>query len=535
MAITNIDIARGDYNPDFFAYGSFPIYMIYIVSKGDFTTSLLFGRLLSAVFSTISLYLIYLITRNLLFSILLKDGQSIQKTNKIEIYSILSVALAAFSPGLIQFAHFTTFESFLTFEYLLFTLLALKLLNKPTFLNYIFIALIMGLAVGTKIISLFLVGIFLMIHFFIILKSRKKETNKLKFILKLPFKFFNNKLISAGLLSILIFILTNPFIFLDYQNFRGSLDYESSVARGTLPVFYTQQFLETIPFVYQFLYVFPSIISWPLTIFSLLSLLYLIIYCFKYGLKYIFQNQSKNKLPIIVFTLVGLGYTLFHLTMYVKWSRYMVPSIPFLIIAFVLVLVNLSYKRHKLIRLLSKSTLIVASVFAIVQGLNFFTIYLKPDPRLEAAQWMRENTNDGDSFAGEVYDIGMTAFNGAVGNQRITEYDYYNLDDGVNDQSELNSLNQLMEESEYVIVPAERIYPTRARLSETYPNGYQHYAQLFDGELGFVKVAEFTRTTYLEDLLNVRFYSGGLFMPLNYDETFRVFDQPTVSIFKKTS
>ena len=161
----------------------------------------------------------------------------------------------------------------------------------------------MGLAVGTKIVSLFLVGIFLMIHFFIILKSRKKETNKLKFILKLPFKFFNNKLISAGLLSILIFILTNPFIFLDYQNFRGSLDYESSVARGTLPVFYTQQFLETIPFVYQFLYVFPSIISWPLTIFSLLSLLYLIIYCFKYGLKYIFQNQSKNKLNIMIFHL----------------------------------------------------------------------------------------------------------------------------------------------------------------------------------------------------------------------------------------
>lgn len=533
MAIANINIAIGDYNPDFFAYGSFPIYMIYIVSKGDFTTSLLFGRLLSAVFSTVSLYLIYLISKNLLFSILLKDGQSLQNTRKIEFFSILAVALSSFSPGLIQFAHFTTFESFLTFEYLLFTNVALRLLKKPTFMNYLFIALIMGLSVGTKIVSLFLVGIFLMIHFFVILKSRNSETNKLKFILKLPFKFINNKLISAGLLSILIFVLTNPFIFLDYQNFRGSLNYESSVARGTLPVFYTQQFLETIPFVYQLLYVFPSIISWPLTIFSLFSMLYLVIYCLRYGLKYIFQNQSKNKMPIIVFTLVGLGYTLFHLTMYVKWSRYMVPSIPFLIIAFVIVLANLSFKRQRLIRLISKSTLLVASTFAIIQGLNFFTIYLKPDPRLEAAQWIKADASNDDTFAGEVYDIGMTAFNGAVGNQRIKEFDYYNLDDGINDRNELTELSDLIETSEYIIVPAERIYPTRARLKDSYPNGHMHYKQLFDGELGFIKVAEFTRTTFLEDLFNVRFYSAGLFIPLNYDETFRVFDQPTVTIFRK--
>ena len=164
-----------------------------------------------------------------------------------------------------------------------------------------------------------------------------------------------------------------------------------------------------------------------------------------------------------------------------------------------------------------------------------FTIYLKPDPRLVAGEWIKNNSDDTDTYAGEVYDMGMTAFNGTVGNYRITEYDYYNLDDGINDQAELEALNDLMEKSEFVIIPAERIYPTRVRLKDTYPNGYQHYKQLFEGELGFVKVAEFTRTTYLEDLLNVRFYSGGLFMPLNYDETFRVFDQPTVTIFKKST
>lgn len=534
IATANINIEQGDYNPDFFAYGSFPIYMIYAFSEGNFNDSLLFGRFLSAVFSTISLILVYSITKKLLISIILKDGQLLRKSKKIELYAILAVALSVFSPGLIQFAHFTTFESFLTFEYLLFTYLGIELITKPRFINYVLLALVIGLSVGTKIVSLYLVGIFLMIHLLVILKNRNIYTNKSKFIINFPFEFFNYRLIVAIFVSIIVFILTNPFIFLDYQGFRNSLDYESSVARGTLSVFYTEQFLETIPGIYQFFYVFPSLLSWPLTILSTFSFLFLIIYCFKHGLIFIIRNQNKIKLPVIIFSAVGLGYTLFHLTMFVKWSRYMVPSIPFLIIAFVIVLAHLSFKRYKVMRTIAKSTLLVVSTFSIIQGLNFFTIYLKPDPRLEAAEWLKNNSTETDTFTGEVYDMGMTAFNGSLGNHRITEVNYYNLDDDVNDSAELNSLEKLLNESEFIIVPAERIYPTRARLMDHYPNGYKHYKNLFEGESGYIKVAEFTRTTYLEDMLNVRFYSGGIFIPLNYDETFRVFDQPTVSIFKKS-
>lgn len=533
MAVAGINPAAGDFNPDFFAYGSFPIYMVYIFSKGDFAASILIGRLLSAIFSTVSLVLIYLITRQLLTAILARSKHSLANTEKVNKYATLTTAVAAFSPALIQFAHFTTFESFLTFEYLLFAYFGIKLIHKPSWANYLILGVIVGLAIGTKIVSLFLLAIFVLIHLLVVLNKRSETQDRLRFITELPFRLLSLNFITSLLLIAVVFIATNPFMFLDYESFRGSLEYESAVARGTLLVFYTQQFLETVPFVYQFFYVFPSLVSWPLTVLGIAALIYLTVYCIRYGLIFLFKNTDKVKLPLIVFVLTGLGYTVFHLTMFVKWSRYMQPAVPFLIIATVLVLVNFSFKGNKLFRYLAKGLLYTASAVAIIQGINFFTIYLKPDPRLEAAAWLAENSDDNASFAGEVYDIGMTAFNASLGTHRITEFDYYHLDDDNETEAKLAELETLLEESDFVIVPAERIYPTRARLPERFPEGYNHYQALFAEELGFVKVAEFTRTTLLEDILGMRFYSGGVFAPLNYDETFRVFDQPSITIFKQ--
>lgn len=533
MAVANIDPAAGDYNPNFFAYGSFPIYMIYYFSKGNFELSLLTGRFLSAFFSTVSLLLIYSIARQLLTSILARSRESIANTRSIERYALLTTAVAAFSPALIQFAHFTTFESFLTFEYLLFTYFGIKLIHKPSLANYTILGAIVGLAVGTKIVSLFLVGIFALIHLIVVFSERREGYDRLRFLTQLPYKLLSINFLLSLLLIVVVFLTTNPFMFLDFKSFQGSLDYESAVARGTMIVFYTQQFIDTVPGVYQFLYVFPSLVSWPITVLGILSLLYLTIASVLYAFRYFFKNSDKVKLPILVFLLTGLGYTIFHLTMFVKWSRYMQPAVPFLIIATVVALVGLIYRGQRVLKIISTCVLYLVCAVAILQGLNFFTIYLKPDPRLEAATWLSENSEDEDTFAGEVYDMGMTAFNAKLGSHRITEFDYYHLDDESDSGKRKSDLETLIDESEFVIVPAERIYPSRARLSGKYPDGYAHYQALFSEELGFVKVADFTRTTFLEDLLRVNFYSGGIFAPLNYDETFRVFDQPTVTIFKK--
>lgn len=533
ISVSKLNFEAGDYNPDFFAYGSLPIYILYVISKGNFETTLIAGRIISGLLSTISLVLIYQLSQSLLSSIFSHKKNSPRIERRVEYLSLLTTYICAFSPGLIQFAHFTTFETFLTFEYLLFAILVINLMKEPSKKNYFLVSLVTGFAIGTKIVSLFLLAIFFLVHFFVVLKQRTAETNKLNFVTRFPFRFFSGKFILSLLISGLAFVVTNPFMILDNNAFMGSLDYESAVARGTLSVFYSEQFIQTIPFVYQFLYVFPSIMSWPFTIIGFLGFLYMIIYGIKFSLVFIFRNKYAQKLPLISVTLIALGYSVFHFYLYVKWSRYVVPLIPFLIMFSVLTLANLSFKYKGILRITLLSCLIVFSAFSIMQGLNFFSIYLKPDPRIEAAKWLREDSKEGDTFAGEVYDMGMTAFNAEVGSSNITELNYYQIDDGYTDEQEMDLIDQVLRESEYIIIPAERIYPTRYRLKEKFPNGYEHYRKLFAGELGYTKVAEFTRTTLLEDLFQIRFYNGGYFSALNYDETFRVFDQPTITIFKK--
>ncbi len=533
ISVSKLNFEAGDYNPDFFAYGSLPIYILYTISKGNFETTLIAGRIISGLLSTFSLVLIYQLSKSLFISIFNYKTSSPNKERRVEYLSLLITYICAFSPGLIQFAHFTTFETFLTFEYLLFAILIINLIKEPSKKNYFLVSIITGFAIGTKIVSLFLLAIFLLVHFFVILKRRTNETNKLNFVTRFPFRYWSLKFMISLLIVVLGFVITNPFMILDNEAFMGSLNYESGVARGTLSVFYSEQFIQTIPFVYQFFYVFPSIVSWPFTIVGFIGFLYLIIYCIKYSLIFVFRNKYSQKLPLIAVTLIALGYSAFHFYLYVKWSRYVVPLIPFLIIFSVLTIANLGFKYKGIFRMALLSSLVVFSAFSIMQGLNFFSIYLKPDPRIEAAKWLREDSQEGDTFAGEVYDMGMTAFNAELGSGNITELNYYQIDDGYTDQQEMALIGEVLVESEYIIIPAESIYPTRYRLSEKFPNGYEHYRKLFAGELGYTKVAEFTRTTLLEDLFQVRFYNGGYFSALNYDETFRVFDQPTITIFKK--
>src|SRR5690606_38450574 len=89
-------------NPEFFSYGSLTVYLIYLtkIFFNIHTTSFLVGRYLSATFSTLSLILIYKVSKKLFKDINL---------------SLVVTFVAAITPGIIQQAHFTTPETFLTF------------------------------------------------------------------------------------------------------------------------------------------------------------------------------------------------------------------------------------------------------------------------------------------------------------------------------------------------------------------------------------------------------------------------------------
>ncbi|MBI2622656.1 MAG: glycosyltransferase family 39 protein, partial [Candidatus Levybacteria bacterium] len=215
-------------HPDFFSYGTVTIYLIYFTKQllqifniqHLVFDSFIIGRFYSALFSTLTILLAYKTT-----SIFLKKP-----------WALAAASLVALSPGLIQQAHFATPESNLTFFLFGSLLFLLYFLQVGKVSHLLLSSVFLGLALGVKISSLvFLVPLITGVT----LHSFKKPL----------------RLVSLGSVSLILVIITfaivAPYTFLDFPAFRSNLEYEGSLAIGRIPVFYTRQFIDTIPVLFQ--------------------------------------------------------------------------------------------------------------------------------------------------------------------------------------------------------------------------------------------------------------------------------------------
>jgi len=139
------------FNPHFFAYGQLPLYLSYFliwVFKG-FSS---FGEI-NILFEEATIVLRFISALSSLFSavIVIEILKIITKKEKFFWW-----LMVIFSPFFIQFSHFGTTESLLTFFYLLLIFFSLLLFEKKmTFKKFIFLSsLVFGLSLATKVSSL---------------------------------------------------------------------------------------------------------------------------------------------------------------------------------------------------------------------------------------------------------------------------------------------------------------------------------------------------------------------------------------------
>lgn len=513
-----------EFNPHFFAYGSFPIYLVYGLGvlvnltnqsidiwKVEFTQAILIGRFLSALLSTLIIPLVYV----LMLRILEKENR------KAQIFALAAAGLTTFTPGFIQYAHFSTFETFLTIEYLLILYLSFQLFQKGRWQDYLLTAILIGLAAATKIVSLILVAVLLITHF---LKNFKQQfPNQLRF---LTYDLF--KIATAIIVMIIIALIASPFNLLDYAGFTSSMRYESAVALGTLPVFYTAGFLKTAPFVYQFFHVFPYILGWPLTMAGLVSLFYLAAYLAR---QLIIEPKDFKGLSLISLLLaVALLYLIPQGLMFVKWIRYMVPVLPLIVIMIVVTVSHIIQStfvtRYALLAPLLITLFIVPT---ILLGVSFFSIYTQPDTRIQAAEWAKNNLPANAKILSEVYDLGITPFNTYFDISNIKLFNFYDLDGSHGNLNptvpeslqgqKVQELSKLLAWTDYIVLPSPRIYANRLRQPELFPLGSKFYSRLFNQELGFGEIKRFE--------IDTPFFGD------DPEETFVVFDHPLVMIFQK--
>ncbi|KKR76772.1 MAG: Tetratricopeptide [Candidatus Levybacteria bacterium GW2011_GWA2_40_8] len=476
-------------DPEFFAYGSFPIYIYRtageVLLKVTKDTSWnyewgninLVGRFFSALFSTLTIPLIYILGRRLF--------------NRY--VGLFSAFFFSFCVGIIQTAHFAVTESILIFSVVSVTLLSLLILEHPTKkINYLLLGGLFGASLASKMSTIS----FLIIPLTSFFLTFNKRDYKHRFI----------SIISFFALGILIFLILNPYTVLRFEKFLESMRYESSVVSGTLPVVYTLQFDKTFPYVFQIENFF-----WQMGILAGFSVAGMIV-IFSEGIK----NRNKKYIlfslfPILYFAYVGSWHT--------KFIRYMDPLLPFLSIsaAFFLYLLIKNFK------LLGKFLLLTVIFLTILWTIAFFSIYTRGQTRITASRWIYENINPGSNILTEHWDDGLpvTISSNNPGEYRTEQLAIYDEDN----ENKINYYADNLSQGDFIVINSRRLYATLIRLNDKYPITQRYYKLLFSGKLGYEKVAEFSS------------YPKVLGFEINDDrseETFQVYDHPKVMIFGNT-
>lgn len=486
-AVSNIKLFS-QLDPQFYAYGGFLIYIYKITAEifsillsnpllsADWAFINVLGRHFSAFFSTLTLIPLYLATRMVF-----------QKK-----VALITCVLYAFTVSSIQTAHFAITENFLTFSIVFLTLLNLRLYKEHKFSLIFWIGVLLGVSVATKTTALSF-SIVPLTTLVIMLKEKKSSFKKVLLSLILIFT-----------IAVFIFTLFSPYTFLKWDKFLQSMQFENSVVLGTNRVVYTLQFSHTKPYLFQLQNLF-----WQVGPVFLLSIM---------GIIYISYQQFKKQnilflilfiFPLLYFAYVGAWYT--------KFIRYMVPIIPFFLIA---AAVFLSWMLQKFKRW-GIMLFVVFIASNIVWAVAFSTIYVREQTRISASKWIYEHISPGSKILTEHWDDGLPIplDNKLPDQYQIRQLTIYEPDNAFKIDYYARELSQ----SDYIFISTRRLYGTLLHLPEKYPITQRYYQLLFSGKLGYQKIAEFS--SYPQIL-------GIVITDDMTEETFQVYDHPKVLIYK---
>ena len=540
VAITQMNCQNNQFpsclDPKFYAYGQLPLFIGLILSRlmqwfdtKSFNDYLLFEnvvlalRFLSATASVLTVFILSLMLR-------LLEG----KSRKLQIVHIL---LMTFVPVFIQFAHFGTTESLLQLYIVALLYISILWLYERIKDNvFIFMTgLLLGFALATKVSSLMFTSIPLTVLLIKIIADRKISQAGLYFLY----------LVKIGIICAVTFIVFSPFNIISFDSFIHSINYESEVGLGEYKAFYTRQFEHTLPIVFQFINIFPYALGWPFFLFSII------------GFSLLPYNKHYNFLRII-FILIFVPNAI----MYAKWTRFIAPVYPILMVFSVAVIVRviilLSSYRGRL-NLLAKVFTVLLIFIMILKGVAFTTIYFEPDVRFKAAVYIYEKIEKDAVVLSEtanVVDIPMpnkliATEIANLNNISPISFNFYEL----HHETNLNQdLSEILQKVDYIFVPSRRIFfnhtcyrfkdgnPIKyqvgffdgytesncGELAKAYPQLQEYYNMLFESGK-YEKIAEFSSYPRIEIFGNklVEFNDESA------EETFTVFDHPVIRIYKR--
>jgi YYY domain-containing protein len=166
---------------------------------------------------------------------------------------------------------------------------------------------------------------------------------------------------------------------------------------------------------------------------------------------------------------------------------------------------------------------VVAVLGGLLWALAFLNVYRATISRVEASKWIGANLPKGSRLTSNEWDDGLPL---SLPGVSPADYPGVRLKPYAQDnEQKVQEFVAGLDEADYVVESSNRVYATVPRIPARYPNMYLYYKYLFDGTLGFEKVAEFTNYPSI----------FGIEIPdQSSEESFTVYDHPKVTIWKKT-
>lgn len=489
------------YNHDFsfFVYGAFPINLVRFLAENfnliSYDQIHLVGRFITVLLDTSIVLLIYLIS--------------------IQIFSVQVGLIAAFfyciSVLPIQLAHFYTVDPFLNFFLVLsFYLLVLLKKQSKTILKVFLLSLFFGISLACKISAVYFLPVIFI--FFVY------------YFIKKPSYFFLYGLIFTTF-TLIFFRLNQPQVFLNgnFLNWNLNPQFVNNLLElksYSKNPFYPPsiQWLKTAPLLYPV----KNIILWGLGLPLGLIFVFSIIYTFYFLIKKHFKGQIF--LSAILFWIMFL--IIFQGSQSVTTMRYFLPIYPFIAI---LSAVFVNYLKNN-ISLFQNKKIIVLMIFVfLVYPLSFISIYFKDHSRVIASNWIYQNITVGSTIATEYWDDSLPL---SIGNSASSLYQFEEIHVADKDSEEkMFIINSQLKNSNYIILSSNRFYFPIPKNSDFFPLTSKYYKSLFDGSLGFKKIAEFSSYPCFPPIGKPLFCLNDT----NSEEAFTVYDHPKVIIFQKVS
>lgn len=514
-----LDPKQSPLNPRFFAYGSFPLYLLKAVAhvasgiqSSLATTDLrLVARALSALFDAGTVLLTYFIGLKL-------SGR---------LLGAIAAALVAFAAIHIQLAHFYAVDTILVFFLMAAILVGLELIERPTIGKAALLGAMVGLALATKVsvapLALAVIGA----H--VLAVRRQNDGSRLTAVERLIMGVTVTALTTG-----VVFVLAQPFAILDRETFIANITEQSEMVRRIRDYPYTRQYIDTPRYWYHISQLSLFGLGLPFGVAGWLGLVWAI------GRVALLRRPGE-----ILLLLWAVPYFAINGAFEVKFLRYLLPLVPFLAIFAARLLLDMTRalgalgRRWRTVGLALTGAIVGATV---AWGLAYVTIYFRPHPATAMAAWIAANVPGGATIAKEHWEEGLPN----LGRYRITELNLYDPDD----VTKLRAMATTLATSDYLLFYSNRLYGTIPRLPDRYPMTTEYYHRLFGGQLGFTLVHAEARYPTLAGiaLMDNTFVRPGLpapaglerFLPapridLGFaDESYSVYDHPLVLLFKRT-